>query len=187
MDKAWFRVAGHRQHSGHGLRMRGLVALLALLNLPAIAAQDHPDFSGSWIVIQTPLWIRQMLPKADDLESHLEVKQSALFLTSTTRIVPKTPGTGARPPKPLPPSTLYLDGRERTTKQPDAAIQTTRTSWEGRSLVTKIARTKAGQTLSLTTITWSLDADGRLLVASTLEKPGMARPARDLMILRRSP
>ena len=106
-------------------------ALLAVVIVAApVAAQKHPDFTGTWVedvaqrkvvpadppVVKSPVQMED--PPQVITQSAQTITIAQTFMGDTTRI------------------TYDLDGRENKTRQ-GAQVRTTRTRWDGNRLITE--------------------------------------------------
>jgi len=155
--------------------------LIAGLAAPAAV----PDFNGVWLIVRFPAFMQDMQkssPGLKDLEMQLTIKQSETLIATTQRTIEKK--TGKSIPPELPTTYWYPDGRDIRSVQPDRTVRSTKTTWEGETLVTRTVTIQNGQAIETYTSRWSLNKDGMLENSSTIEKP-KSRPASDLMILKR--
>jgi hypothetical protein len=158
------------------------IVLLVLCCSSLVTAQPTPDFSGTWVVVRIPQWLRRYATA--DLEIETTIKQSNLMVSSTHRIVSKSTGKTSGPD--LAPAILYLDGRERRKTRLDGTVELTRTHWDGQVLVTTVTRrAKDGRTTSTGTRKWSLGLDGLLVVEALLDDGNSQQADRDIMTLKR--
>ena len=106
------------------------------------AAQDKPNFSGTWIVVGPEQGIQELTIKHDDSTLSLEGKPDV-----TKR-------------------TFRLDGSETEMSAPDGKPLRARAAWEGKTLVVTIHFPELKQ--DIRRLTWVIDADGQLVMETAM-------------------
>jgi len=166
-------------------RALALVMVTAWLSAPVATAAFVPDFNGVWLVVQLPAFMQGLAKSGQalkDVEVQVTIKQSETIISSTQRAIDKK--TGKSVPPEFPTTYWYPDGRDIRSVQPDRTVRSTRTTWEGETLVIRTVTIKNGQAIQTYTSRWSLNKSGMLENSSTIEQL-KSRPASDLMILKR--
>lgn len=117
---------------------RCLVFVVAAFGAVVLAAQDRPNFSGTWIVVGPEQGIRELTIKHDDTTLSLEGQ----------------PDVAKR--------TFKLDGSETEMSAPDGKPLLAKAAWEGNTLVVTIYFPELKQ--DIRRVTWAIDADGQLVL-----------------------
>jgi len=126
----------------------GVAALIIALAFgPGLTARQNPNFSGRWVIE----------PPSKGAGQEIVVKQDDKTLSLTT-------GASGR--------TLVhqLNGAEQRTAIPmrgGEVIMLTRAAWEGSAIVVTIATDYPNKMKTVTKETWSIDAQGRLIIDFT--------------------
>ena len=115
-----------------------LVLVVAAFAVGGLAAQDRPNFSGTWIVVGPEQGIRELTIKHDDSTLSLEGQPDV------TR------------------HTFKLDGTETEMSAPDGKPLLARAAWQGKTLVVTIYFPELKQ--DIRRVTWAIDADGQLVM-----------------------
>ena len=131
-------------------------------------AQQRPNFSGRWVIIEPEKGAGQeQIIKHDD------------------RMLSKTP-VGDRGG---PPATYQIDGMEHRTVLPmrgEQIVSVTKAAWEGNTLVLTILENYPnGMKLNVKEV-WSLDAQGRMVVEETESAPGQKPQVRKIVLQKKS-
>jgi len=122
--------------------MKSIAAFLACLLVAGLAAQKRPDFNGTW-VLSTP---------SKSAGREYVVRQDAKSLSTTM---------GRRP------VTYQLDGTEHLSQVPmsgDVIRVSTRAGWEKDRIVITVRTAYPTGMKTVARETWSLDAQGRLII-----------------------
>jgi hypothetical protein len=114
-----------------------LVLVVAAFGAVGLAAQDKPNFSGTWIAVG-PQAIRELTIKHDG---------STLSLEGQPDVTRRT---------------FKLDGSETEMSAPDGKPLLARAAWEGNTLVVTIHFPELKQ--DIRRLTWMIDADGQLVM-----------------------
>ena len=114
----------------------GLV--VAAFGAVGLAAQERPNFSGTWIVVGPEQEIRELTIKHDD---------STLSLEGQPDLTKRT---------------FKLDGSETEMSAPDGKPLLAKAAWEGNTLVVTIHFPEIKQ--DIRRVTWAIDADGQLVI-----------------------
>jgi hypothetical protein len=85
----------------------------------------------------------------------LTIKQSETLIATTQRTIDKK--TGKSIPPELPTTYWYPDGRDIRSVQPDRTVRSTKTTWEGETLVTRTVTIQNGQAIETYTSRWSAE------------------------------
>jgi len=138
--------------------------LLAIIVAGASAGQK-PDFNGTWIVA----------PPSKSAGKEFVVKQDGASLSTTM------------PPKPV---TYQLDGTEQLSQVPlsgDVIRIWTRAAWEKDRIVITIRTAYPTGMKTLTRETWSIDAQGRLVIDTVETMEGLpSKPdVRQVVLVRK--
>ena len=115
-----------------------LVSVVAAFGVVGLAAQDRPNFSGTWIVVRPDQGIRELTIKHD---------ASTLSLEGQPDVTKRT---------------FKLDGSETEMSAPDGKPLLARAAWEGKTLVVTIHFPELKQ--DIRRVTWAIDADGQLVL-----------------------
>jgi len=115
-----------------------LALAVAALGALGLAAQEKPNFSGTWIGIGPQPEIRELTIKQD----------------SSTLSLEGEPGFATR--------TFKLDGTATEMSAPDGKPLLTKAAWEGNTLVVTIYFPELKQ--DIRRLTWGIDADGQLVM-----------------------
>ena len=127
---------------GHVTALRLLAPLVAALVVAGVSAQQKPDFSGTWIVSS---------PSKSAGKEHV-IKHGGSTLSTTM---------GRRP------VTYQLDGLEQLSQVPmggDVIRVSTRAAWDKDRVVITVRTAYPTGMKTITRETWSLDAQGRLVI-----------------------
>ena len=114
-----------------------LVLVLAAFGVVGFSAQARPNFSGTWIAVDSQQSIRELTIKHDDSTLSLE------GLPDVTK------------------HTFKLDGSTEMSA-PDGKPLLARAAWEGNTLVVTIHFPEMKQ--DIRRVTWSIDPDGQLVM-----------------------
>jgi len=115
-----------------------LVLVVATFGAVGLAAQDRPNFSGTWIGVEPQQVIRELTIKHDGSTLSLEGQ----------------PDVARR--------TFKLDGSDTEMSAPDGKPLLARAAWEGKTLVVTIHFPELKQ--DSRRLTWVIDADGQLVM-----------------------
>ena len=115
-----------------------LVVIAAAFGAVGLAAQDRPNFSGTWIAVGPQQAIRELTIKHD---------ASALSLEGQPDVAKHT---------------FKLDGSDTEMSAPDGKPLLARAAWEGKTLVVTIHFPEIKQ--DIRRLTWVIDADGQLVM-----------------------
>ena len=115
-----------------------LVLVVAAFGAVGLAAQDRPNFSGTWIAVGPQQAIRELTIKQDG---------STLSLEGQPDVTKRT---------------FKLDGSDTEMSAPDGKPLLARAAWEGKTLVVTIHFPEIKQ--DIRRLTWVLDADGQLVM-----------------------
>jgi hypothetical protein len=115
-----------------------LVLVVAAFGAVGLAAQDKPNFSGTWIGVGPQQDIRELTIKHDG---------STLSLEGLPDVTKRT---------------FKLDGSETEMSAPDGKPLLAKASWEGNKLVVTIHFPELKQ--DIRRLTWLIDADGQLVI-----------------------
>ncbi len=115
-----------------------LVLLVAALGAAGLAAQEKPNFSGTWIGVGPQPEIRELTIKQD----------------SSTLSLEGEPGVAKR--------TFKLDGTSTEMSAPDGKPLLAKAAWVGNTLVVTIYFPEIKQ--DIRRLTWVIDADGQLVM-----------------------
>jgi hypothetical protein len=119
-----------------------LVVVVAAFGAVGFAAQDRPNFSGTWIVVGPERGIRELTIKHDDSTLSFEGQPDV------TR------------------HTFKLDGSETEMSAPDGKPLLARAAWQGKTLVVTIHFPELKQ--DIRRVTWAIDADGQLVMETEM-------------------
>src|SRR4026209_2767608 len=117
-----------------------LVLVVAAFDAAGLAAQDKPNFSGTWIGVGTQPAIRELTIKHDGSTLSLEGQGQP----DVTKV------------------TFKLDGSETEMSAPDGKPLLAKAAWEGNTLVITIHFPELKQ--DIRRLTWVIDADGQLVM-----------------------
>lgn len=117
---------------------RCLVLVVAAFGAVGLAAQDRPNFSGTWVGVGPEQGVRELTIKQDD---------STLSLEGQPDVAKRT---------------FKLDGSDTEMSAPDGKPLLARAAWEGKALVVTIHFPEIKQ--DIRRVTWVMDADGQLLM-----------------------
>ena len=112
--------------------------VVAAFGALGLAAQEKPNFSGTWIAVGPQQGIRELIIKQD----------------GATLSVEGQPDVTKR--------TFKLDGSESEMSAPDGKPLLARAAWEGNTLVVTIHFPEIKQ--DIRRLTWVIDADGQLVI-----------------------
>jgi hypothetical protein len=115
-----------------------LVLVVAAFGAVESAAQDRPNFSGTWIGVEPGQAIRELTITHD---------ASTLSLEGQPDVAKRT---------------FKLDGSESEMSAPDGKPLLARAAWEGKTLVVTIHFPELKQ--DIRRVTWVIDADGQLVM-----------------------
>ena len=115
-----------------------LVLVVAAFGAAGLAAQDRPNFSGTWIGVEPQQVIRELTIKHDG---------STLALEGQPDVARRT---------------FKLDGSETEMSAPDGKPLLARAAWEGKTLVVTIHFPELKQ--DIRRVTWVIDAGGQLVM-----------------------
>ena len=115
-----------------------LVFVVAAFGAVGFAAQEKPNFSGTWIVVGPEQGIRELTIKHD---------ASTLSLEGQPDVTKRT---------------FKLDGSETEMSAPDGKPLLAKAVWEGNTLVVTVHFPAIEQ--DIRRVTWAIDADGQLVV-----------------------
>jgi len=115
-----------------------LVLAVAVFGAAGLAAQDKPNFSGTWVVVGPDQGIRELTIKHDD---------STLSLEGQPDVAKRT---------------FKLDGSDTEMSAPDGKPLLAKAAWEGKTLVVTIYFPELKQ--DIRRLTWAIDADGQLVM-----------------------
>ena len=115
-----------------------LVLVVAAFGAVGLAAQDRPNFSGTWIGVGPEQRIRELTIKHDD---------STLSFEGQPDVTKHT---------------FKLDGSETEMSAPDGKPLLAKAVWEGKTLVVTIHFPEIKQ--DIRRLTWAIDADGQLVI-----------------------
>ena len=115
-----------------------LVLVVAAFGAVGLAAQDRPNFSGTWIGVEPQQGIRELTIKHDG---------STLSLEGQPDVTKRT---------------FKLDGSETEMSAPDGKPLLARAAWEGNTLVVTIHFPELKQ--DIRRLTWVIDAEGQLVM-----------------------
>jgi hypothetical protein len=163
------------------MRLAVYASLAALLAPPALAAQDHPNLSGTWVLNRAKSTVTTQNRLQDPAEGEaqnlvLDIEQTAGQVTITRR------GGAAEP------IVLAFDGREIQSVGPRGGNLTSRSRWEGKVLVTESTREVTGKNGPYTVSTRderSLSADGLVLTLKSVSRTPRGKFDRVLVFDRR--
>jgi hypothetical protein len=158
-------------------------SIAALLATATLAAQDHPNLSGTWVLnrAKSTVTAEGRLAQPGEGEAQnlvIDIEQTAGEVTITRR-------GGAADPIVLP-----FDGRESQAKGPRGGLVTSRSRWEGKVLVTESSREVTGPKGAYTVTSRderTLDADGRTLTLKSVSRTPRGEAVRTLVFDRRDP
>ena len=119
-----------------------LVLVVAAFGAVGLAAQDRPNFSGTWFGVDPQQGIRELTIKHDG---------STLSLEGQPDVTKRT---------------FKLDGSETEMSAPDGKPLLAKAVWEGDKLVVTIHFPELKQ--DIRRVTWEIDADGQLLMETEI-------------------
>ena len=119
-----------------------LVLVVAAFGAVGLAAQDRPNFSGTWIGVGPQPVIRELTLKQDGSTLSLEGQPNV------TR------------------HTFKLDGSETEMSAPDGKPLLAKAAWQGKTLVVTIYFPELKQ--DIRRVTWAIDADGQLVMETEM-------------------
>jgi hypothetical protein len=131
-----------------------LVFVVAAFGAIDLAAQDRPNFSGTWIAVGPQQAIRELTIKHDD---------STLSLEGQPDVTKHT---------------FRLDGSETEMSAPDGKPLLARAAWEGKMLVVTIHFPEIKQ--DIRRLTWLIDADGQLVMETAFLGGKPEAPAKEV-------
>jgi len=131
-----------------------LVLLVATVSGVPLAAQDRPNFSGTWIGVGPQQHIRELTIKHDASTLSLEGQPD----------VPK--------------HTFNLDGSETKMSAPDGKPLVARAAWEGNTLVVTVHFPEIKQ--DIRRVTWVIDADGQLVMETAYLEGKPQAPSKEV-------
>lgn len=117
-----------------------LVFVVAVSGAVGLAAQERPNFSGTWSAVGPQQALRELTIKHDGSTLSFEGK----------------------PPDMVTMRTLKLDGSETEIAAPDGKPLRAKAIWEGTTLVVTIHSPELKQDIRRQT--WMIDADGQLVM-----------------------
>ena len=117
-----------------------LVLVVAAFGAVGLAAQDRPNFSGTWIAVGPQQAIRELTIKHDGSTLSLEGQGQSVVTKATFK----------------------LDGSETEMSAPDGKPLLAKAAWEGNRLVVTIYFPEIKQ--DIRRLTWAIDADGQLVM-----------------------
>ena len=115
-----------------------LVVVVAALGAVGLAAQDRPNFSGTWIGVGPQQEVRELTIKHD---------ASMLSFEGQPDVTKRT---------------FKLDGSDTEMSAPDGKPLLAKAAWEGKTLVVTIYFPELKQ--DIRRLTWVIDADGQLVM-----------------------
>ena len=115
-----------------------LALVVAAFGAVGLAAQDKPNFSGTWIAVGPQQAIRELTLKHDG---------STLSLEGEPDVTKRT---------------FKLDGSDTEMSAPDGKPLLARAAWEGKTLVVTIHFPEIKQ--DIRRLTWVIDVDGQLVM-----------------------
>ena len=115
-----------------------LVLVVVAFGAVGLAAQDRPNFSGTWIGVGPQQEIRELTIKHDG---------STLSVEGQPDVTKHT---------------FKLDGSETEISAPDGKPLLAKAVWKGRTLVVTIHFPEVKQ--DIRRLTWAIDADGQLVI-----------------------
>jgi hypothetical protein len=119
-----------------------LVSVVAAFGAVGLAAQDRPNFSGTWIGVGPQQGIRELTIKHD---------ASTLSLEGQPDVTKHT---------------FKLDGSQTEMSAPDGKPLLARAAWEGNKLVVTIHFPEIKQ--DIRRVTWVMDAGGQLVMETEM-------------------
>ena len=119
-----------------------LVLVVAAFGAVALAAQDRPNFSGTWIGVGPQQEIRELTIKHDG---------STLSFEGQPDVTKHT---------------FKLDGSETEMSAPDGKPLLAKAAWQGKTLVVTIYFPELKQ--DIRRVTWAIDADGQLVMETEM-------------------
>jgi hypothetical protein len=119
-----------------------LVSVVAAFGAVGLAAQDRPNFSGTWIGVGPQQGIRELTITHD---------ASTLSLEGQPDVTKRT---------------FKLDGSETEMSAPDGKPLLAKAAWEGNKLVVTIHFPELKQ--DIRRVTWVMDADGQLVMETEM-------------------
>jgi len=131
-----------------------LALVVAAFGVVGLAAQDRPNFSGTWIAVGPQQAIRE-----------LTIKQDASTLS-----IEGQPDVTKR--------TFKLDGTDTEMSAPDGKPLLARAAWEGKTLVVTIHFPEIKQ--DIRRLTWVLDTDGQLVMETAFVGGKPEAPAKEV-------
>ena len=131
-----------------------LVLVVAAFGAVGLAAQDRPNFSGTWIAVGPQQAIRELTIKHDD---------STLSLEGQPDVTKRT---------------FKLDGSDTEMSAPDGKPLLARAAWEGKTLVVTIHFPEIKQ--DIRRLTWLIDADGQLVMETAFVGGKPQAPAKEV-------
>ena len=117
-----------------------LALVVAAFGAVGLAAQDRPNFSGTWIGVGPQQEIRELTVKHDG---------STLSFEGQPDVTKRT---------------FKLDGSETEMSAPDGKPLLAKAVWEGKTLVVTIHFPELKQ--DIRRLTWAIDADGQLVIVT---------------------
>ena len=119
-----------------------LVLVVAAFGAVGLAAQDRPNFSGTWIAVGPQQEIRELTIKHDG---------STLSFEGQPDVTKHT---------------FKLDGSETEMSAPDGKPLLAKAAWQGKTLVVTIYFPELKQ--DIRRVTWAIDADGQLVMETEM-------------------
>ena len=119
-----------------------LVLVVAAFGAVGLAAQDRPNFSGTWIAVGPQQEIRELTIKHDG---------STLSFEGQPDVTKHT---------------FKLDGSATEMSAPDGKPLLAKAAWEGKTLVVTIHFPEIKQ--DIRRLTWVIDADGQLVMETEM-------------------
>ena len=132
----------------------GLIFVVAALGAVGLAAQDKPNFSGTWIGVGPQQHIRELTIKHDASTLSLEGQPD------------------------VPQHTFNLDGSETKMSAPDGKPLVARAAWEGNTLVVTVYFPDIKQ--DIRRVTWAIDADGQLVMETAFLEGKPQAPSKEV-------
>ncbi len=133
------------------VRARAIVLMILATMSAGIIAQQKPDFSGTWVVAPPS--------KSAGKEFVIKLDGASLYTTMSPR-----------------PVTYQLNGTEQTSQVPmagDVIRIATRAAWENDRIVITIRTAYPTGMKTVTRETWSMDAQGRLVIDTVETMEGL--------------
>jgi hypothetical protein len=116
-----------------------LVLVVVAFDAVGLAAQDRPNFSGTWVAVGPQQGMRELTIKQDDSTLSFEAQPDM-----TKR------------------HTFKLDGSETEMSAPDGKPLLAKAAWKGKTLVMTVHSPETKQDIRRQT--WAMNADGQLVI-----------------------